>query len=203
MLQWADDSVASRPCAITLDSFIRELWNAMKKYAILLRGVTPAGKNRVPMAELRASLSDAGLLDVQTYIQSGNVIAKSTLAQSPLESLVHEVIFREIGADIAVIARTHEQLKRVMEGNPFPSSAASRTYFSLFSVPAAAHLTEELSRLEFSPDSVQVGQDALYTLYATKHSDSKFNNNFFERKLKVTATTRNFSTMSRLVELSA
>ena len=76
----------------------------MKKYAILLRGVTPTGKNRVPMAELRAALSDAGLLDVQTYIQSGNVIAKSALAQSSLESFVHEVIFREIGADIAVIA---------------------------------------------------------------------------------------------------
>ena len=175
----------------------------MKKYAILLRGVTPTGRNRVPMAELRAALSDAGLLDVQTYIQSGNVIAKSALAQSSLESLVHEVIFRKIGADIAVIARTHKQLKRVMEDNPFPSSAASRTYFSLLSVPAAARLTEELSRLDFSPDCVRVGQDALYTLYATKHSDSKFNNNFFERKLKVSATTRNFNTMSRLVELSA
>ena len=175
----------------------------MKKYAILLRGITPSGKNRVPMDILRAALSNAGLLDVQTYIQSGNVIAKSALTQSSLESLVHEVIFREIGADITVIARTHEQLKRVMEDNPFPSSAASRTYFSLFSAPAAAHLTEELARLEFSPDSVRINQDVLYTLYATKHSDSKFNNNFFERKLKVSATTRNFNTMSRLVALSA
>ena len=186
-----------------LGIFIRVRWNIMKKYAIFLRGVTPAGKNRVPMVELRAALSDAGLVDVQTYIQSGNVIAKSGLAQSFLESLVHEVIFRKIGADIAVIARTHEQLKIVMEGNPFPLIAAPRTYFSLLSGPSAAHLTNELSRLDFSPDSVRVGQAALYTLYATKHSDSKFNNNFFERKLKVSATTRNFNTMSRLLELGA
>ncbi len=172
----------------------------MKKYAIFLRGVTPTGKNRVPMADLRAALSDAGLLNVQTYIQSGNVIAKSTLAQSAIESLVHEVILREIGADIVVIARTHEQLREVMKGNPFPISGVSRTYFTLFSTPPAPHLLEELSRLEFSPDRVLVGQDALYTLYATKHSDSKFNNNFFERKLKVSATTRNFNTMSRLLE---
>ena len=175
----------------------------MEKYVILLRGVTPTGKNRVPMAELRAALSNAGLLDVHTYIQSGNVIAKSTLIRSSLESLVHEVIFHEIGADIAVIARTHEQFQRIMENNPFPLSAASRTYFSLFSVPAATHLIKELSRFKFSPDSVRIDQDALYTLYATKHSDSKFNNNFFERKLKVSATTRNFNTMSHLVELSA
>lgn len=175
----------------------------MKKYAILLRGVTPTGKNRVPMAELRAALGNAGLVDVQTYIQSGNVITQSALAQTPLEALVHDVILREIGADIAVMARTHAQLKHVMQGNPFPASAAARTYFSLFSAPAAAHLVEELFRLDFSPDNVQLGPDALYTLYATKYSDSKFNNNFFERKLKVQATTRNFNTMSRLVELSA
>lgn len=175
----------------------------MKTYAILLRGVMPSGKNRVPMAELRAALGNAGLLEVQTYIQSGNVIAKSALDQAPLESLVHEVILREIGADIVVMARAHGQLKRVMEGNPFPSSAAARTYFSLLGAPAAAQLCEALSRLDFSPDKVHVGQDAIYTLYATQHSDSKFNNNFFERRLKVSATTRNFNTMSRLVALCA
>jgi uncharacterized protein (DUF1697 family) len=48
----------------------------MKHWAIFLRGVAPSGKNRVPMAELRAALGDSGLLDVRTYIQSGNVIAK-------------------------------------------------------------------------------------------------------------------------------
>lgn len=175
----------------------------MKNYAIFLRGVTPTGKNRVPMAELRAALSNSGLSDVHTYIQSGNVVAKSALDQMSVQALVHDVIAREIGADIAVIARTHDQLKRVMEGNPFPLSAASRTYFSLLAVLPTVHLVGELSQLDFSPDSVRIVNDAIYTLYATKHSDSKFNNNFFERKLKVAATTRNFNTMSRCVELSA
>jgi len=175
----------------------------MKHYAIFLRGVTPTGKNRVPMAELRAALSDAGLLDVRTYIQSGNVLAKSALDRSALQALVHEVIARDIGADIAAIARTHEQLKRVIAGNPFPLSAAARTYFSLLAVPPAAHLAAGLSQLDCSPDTVRVVGDAIYTLYATKHSDSKFTNNFFERKLKVAATTRNFNTLSRCVELSA
>ncbi len=90
-----------------------------------------------------------------------------------------------------------------MEGNPFPSSAASRTYFSLLEAPPDARLAEDLSRFDFSPDSVWVVNDTIYTLYATKHSDSKFNNNFFERKLKVASTTRNFNTLSRCVELSA
>lgn len=175
----------------------------MQNYAIFLRGVTPTGKNRVPMVELRSALSNAGLLDIQTYIQSGNVVAKSRIDQSSIQSLVHQIIAREIGADIAVIARTHDQLKHVMEDNPFPLSAASRTYFSLLAAPPASHLTDDLCQIDFSPDGVKVIGNTIYTLYATKHSDSKFNNNFFERKLKVTATTRNFNTMSRLVELSA
>ncbi|OQX14036.1 MAG: hypothetical protein BWK76_15260 [Desulfobulbaceae bacterium A2] len=173
----------------------------MKTYAILLRGVTPTGKNKVPMAELRAALTEAGLLDAQTYIQSGNVIAKSRLDHAAVQSLVHEAVVRKIGADVAIIARTHEQLCRVMEQNPFPTEVASRTYFSsLASMPTPA-LLHELLQIDFSPDAVQVIDDTIYTLYATKFSDSKFNNNFFERRLKVVATTRNFNTMSRLLRL--
>lgn len=175
----------------------------MKTYAILLRGVTPTGRNRVPMAELRIALAEAGLRDVRTYIQSGNVIARSGLDQAAVEALVHEVIARAIGADIAILARTHAQLKYVMAHNPFPPEAASRTYFSLLAANPSAPLVEELRRLDFSPDDVRIVGSVIYTLYATKLSDSKFHNNFFERKLKVAATTRNFNTLSRLVELSA
>ncbi len=84
-----------------------------------------------------------------------------------------------------------------------PIAAASRTYFSLLASSPTAPLVQELCQVSFSPDEVRVTSNAIYTLYATKHSDSKFNNNFFERTLKVTATTRNFNTMPRLLELSA
>lgn len=178
------------------------LRNAMKTYAILLRGVTPTGKNRVPMADLRVALTGAGLIDVQTYIQSGNVVAKSQLDQTAVQSLVHGVIANEIGADIAVIARTHQQIKSVMEASSFPQEAAARTYFSMAASTPSSSLVDDLRQLNFSPDAVEVIGSAIYTLYATKHSDSKFNNNFFERGLKVSVTTRNFNTMSRLLELS-
>jgi uncharacterized protein (DUF1697 family) len=175
----------------------------MNTYAILLRGIMPTGKNKVPMATLRAVLADAGLLDVQTYIQSGNVVARTGADRDPLQSLVHEVIAREIGANIEVIARTHQELKDILAGNPFPADAASRTYFSLLASAPATPLAGEFSRFSFAPEEVKLVGSTIYTLYATKFSDSKFNNNFFERKLKVMATTRNFNTLSRLVELSA
>jgi len=175
----------------------------METFAILLRGVMPRGRNRVPMAELRAALSRAGLQDVQTYIQSGNVVARSRRDPAGIQALVHEAIAREIGADIAVIARTHRQLRDVLEGNPFPRADAAPTYFSLLASEPAAARVDQLRRVDVSPDFVEVAGDMIYTRYATKLSDSKFTNNFFERKLKVVATTRNFNTLSRLVELSA
>lgn len=175
----------------------------MKTYAILLRGVTPIGKNKVSMAALRTALTSAGLLDVQTYIQSGNVIVKSTANRESLQSWVHEVIAKEIGAELEIIVRTHRELKAVLDDNPFPLDAASRIYFSLLASSPTPSLLEAFHRLNFAPDEVKVVENTIYTLYATQHSDSKFNNNFFERKLKVVATTRNFNTLSRLVELSA
>ena len=182
---------------------LRSINERMKTYAIFLRGVTPTGKNRVPMAELRTALARAGLSEVQTYIQSGNVVAKSRLGLPGVESLVHETIKRDIGADIAVLARTHEQMETIMKQNPFPKTTASRTYFTLLSsMPNSSRLGDFLA-IDFSPDKVKVMGNSIYTLYATKYSDSKFNNNFFERKLMVSATTRNHNTMSRLLELSA
>jgi uncharacterized protein (DUF1697 family) len=78
----------------------------MKTYIILLRGVMPTGKNKVPIALLRAALEKAGLKNVRTYIQSGNVVAESSLSQSRIEKLVHDVIKKRFGGDIAVLART-------------------------------------------------------------------------------------------------
>jgi uncharacterized protein (DUF1697 family) len=175
----------------------------MKTYIVLLRGVTPTGRNRVPMDRLRAALDEAGLRDVRTYIQSGNVIARSDLDREGIQRLTHDTIAKKIGADIMVIARSPEQFRRVMARCPFPEKISSQLYFSLLASRPSAAAVRELRRIEFAPDEVQVIGDTIYTRYATRLSDSRFHNNFFERKLKVAATTRNFNTMTRLIALSA
>jgi len=175
----------------------------MNTFVVLLRGVMPYGRNKVPMADLRTVLSEAGLGDVQTYIQTGNVVAKSELSRTDVETLVHEAIKENIGAQIPAIARTAEQFRVIFEQNPFASADSSRVYFSLLQeCPSKANL-EKFLLTDVSADTVRIIDATLYTRYNTKHSDSKFNNNFFERQLKVTSTTRNFNTMSKLVELSS
>lgn len=176
---------------------------AMNTYVVLLRGLTPRGRNKVLMPPLRAALIEAGLGNVQTYIQSGNVIAQSNLSRAKLERLVHDVIEKKFGGDITVIARTAAQFKNAAHHNPFVHGDRSRLYFTFLARLPEADLIETFPAVDFSPDQVRIVDDTVYTLYATKYSDSKFNNNYYERKLKTPATTRNFNTVTRLIELSS
>lgn len=155
------------------------------------------------MAPLRTALTKAGLKDVRTYIQSGHVIASSELTQAALETLVHEIIRRSLGGDIAVVARTAGQLARIVKRNPFADADGARLYFTLLATAPDKKLLKALLSTDFSPDQVRFVNNTVYTQYATKHSDSKFNNNFFERKLKARVTTRNLNTMVDLVALAA
>lgn len=91
----------------------------MNAFVILLRGITPSEKNMVLMAPLRVALEKAGLKDVRTYIQSGNVVARSNLPIIELERLVHKIIHRNFGGDIDVLARTPDQLSEILKHNPF------------------------------------------------------------------------------------
>ena len=174
----------------------------MNTFVILLRGITPTGKNKVLMAPLRATLTKAGLKDVRTYIQSGNVIALSSLTLIELEKLVQEVIHKNFGGDIAVLARTPDQFSKILKHNSYKEEDRRRLYFSLLSTEPDKKLLKEFLSTDFSPDQVGYVGNTIYTLYATKHSESNFNNNYYERKLKVTATTRNFNTMTKLVTMA-
>lgn len=63
----------------------------------LLRGINVGGKNKIKMAELREVLADAGLGNVRTYIQSGNLIFDSSQDAPSLESLLKRSIQQEFG----------------------------------------------------------------------------------------------------------
>ncbi|MCL2658044.1 MAG: DUF1697 domain-containing protein [Betaproteobacteria bacterium] len=174
----------------------------MKKQIILLRGVTPTGKNKVPMALLRVALEEAGLENVRTYIQSGNVLASTGLEQSATERLVHEVIKNKFGGDLVVFARSPAYFKHALQQNPFKSADTGKLYFTFLAARPDAVLLQNFLAPGYAPDKIEVIGDIAYIVCATRYSDSKLNNAFIERKLKVSATTRVYNTLAKLVELS-
>lgn len=174
----------------------------MTKYIVLLRGVTPTGKNRVPMAELRQLLTDNGFLNVQTWIQSGNVILKSELPMEETAVKVNKIIKENIGADLKIIVKTPAQVETVLDGNPFGEGHdISHIFFTLFNKLPDENLIITLQAQDFGNDKFVFTPNAIYLFIPGSAAETKLNNNFIERKLKIDATTRNFNTLSKLIDL--
>ena len=83
----------------------------MQIYIALLRGINVGGHKKVPMTELRDLLSNSGFQNVQTYIQSGNVVFQSSKNVSTLEKEIQKLIFNHFGFDVSVIVKTDDELQ--------------------------------------------------------------------------------------------
>jgi uncharacterized protein (DUF1697 family) len=172
-------------------------------YVGLLRGINLGARNRVAMADLRALVEDLGGEDVQTYVQSGNVVFGSDLAPANLEQALAERISRALGLDIAVLVRTGAQVASLVAGNPFLASGAE---------PAALHVTflasapdrdlgKRLGERDFAPDELRVARSEVYLHCPKGYGRSKLSNAYIEKQLAVPATTRNWRTVTALAEL--
>jgi uncharacterized protein (DUF1697 family) len=175
----------------------------MKTYIILLRGVMPAGKNKVPMAQLRKVLAEAGFGNVRTFIQSGNALVDTELPAKEVEKRVRELIKKCIGPDLVVMARKGEQLQKVLDNNPFKKGYdISRVFFVTFKDrPADAKIKSILSE-DFGSDKIAVKGAAAYLYIPDSVARSKLSTNNLEKRLGVSATMRNFNTMNKLIAMS-
>lgn len=174
----------------------------MTEFALFIRAVTPMGKNRVPMPELRKHLAKLGLKDVRTYISSGNVLLKTDLSKSEIEDLVQSLIKKKFGGDLPVVAVRISELKRMVKKNPFPPDPPKEVYFVfLKNKPAAAKL-KSFTKLVEPPDEVVVSGSLVYQRVPDKYHQTKVHNGFIEKTLGVIATTRVSRTVERVVELS-
>ena len=84
----------------------------------LLRGINLGSKNRIGMPALREALEAAGFDDVRTYVQSGNIVLGTDLTPTRLADRCHKVIADTFDLDIAVVARTRDELAEVVDRNP-------------------------------------------------------------------------------------
>ena len=175
----------------------------MNTFIVLLRGVTPNGKNRVPMVQLRQFLSeDKAFENVQTWIQSGNVILDSELPATAIAEKVNTIIKENIGADLKIIVKTPSEIQTALANNPFGNGYdISRVFFTLFNNIPDEKLVSVLQSQDFGEDKFIFTPHAIYLFIPGSAAKTKLNNNFLERKLKIDTTTRNFNTLSKMVEL--
>jgi uncharacterized protein (DUF1697 family) len=171
----------------------------------LLRGVNVGGRAKVPMGELRSVFAALGHTDVVTYIQSGNVVFRSAGGtEKELVSGIERQIADAFGLEVAVTLRAPGELAAIVAGNPFLTGGDDpKTLHVAFldRAPAPKELAE-LDPDRSPPDEFRVLGREVYLRYPNGSGRSKLTIDYFERRLGVRATARNWNTVTKLLALS-
>jgi uncharacterized protein (DUF1697 family) len=167
------------------------------RYAALLRGINLGSRNRVAMPALRELFEAMGFTDVETYVQSGNVVFSAT--SKPQAAAIVKRIEKDLKATSPVLLRSAAELKKLVAGNPF---GAADTHVTLLEdKPTAANL-KGIADITFPPDKFKVVGRDVYLHCPNGYGRSKLNNAFWEKKLSTVATTRNWKTITALHDLT-
>jgi len=135
------------------------------RYVALVRGINVGGRNKVSMADLRATLEAAGLRAVSTYIQSGNVLFESDAPRGSLEDHIETAIKGHFGVPIIVVVRSHQQLRRVVERAPAGFGKKPDTYHSdalFLKAPLTSGQAMRIVELRDGVDQAWPGTGVLY-----------------------------------------
>jgi uncharacterized protein (DUF1697 family) len=157
------------------------------------------------MAELRTLLTDAGYKDVRTYVQSGNVVLGSPAKPAEVERDLRPLISERFGFDVPVVVRSRRQLKRVIELDPIDDAAGDPKRYQVtfladkLPVDAATRFQE---RMIESERFVVRGRE-IYTWHPEGVARSKLAGAIADKGLGITATARNWTTVTTLLDMAS
>jgi len=170
----------------------------------LLRGINVGRHKKIKMAELRELYQSMGLTNVQSYIQSGNVVfcAPEQNAQE-LSSLIQTAIYKKYGFEVSVLMRQETDLLALAEHKPSHFDVAKAIYICFSSQDFSTIDLDCLKPYCKNGECYEPQGKQLYLYYPNGYGKSKLNNNLIESKIKCIATTRNWNSLLRLKSLMA
>ena len=173
------------------------------KYIAILRGINVGGHRKILMADLKKLLSNTGLKEITTYIQSGNVLFESHESKENIEAIITNVIQDNYGFDVPVIVIPVTIFKQLPQLNPYlDSTSVEKMHVTFLKELPTQESVKHMKTFNYVPDQFIIKDQAVFLHIEDKYHKSKLSNNFFEKHLKVTATTRNWKTVMKLIELS-
>jgi uncharacterized protein (DUF1697 family) len=178
----------------------------MTTYISLLRGINVGGQKKVSMKDLKSVYESLGFINVATYIQSGNVVFQSQLKDELLIcKKIQKQILELFGFNVPVMIRDLDKFKSIRSINPFKSLNeldSKNLYVTfLFELPESNN-SELFNKSDFLPEVFHFNGTEIYLNCVNGYGKTKLDNNFFERKLKVKATTRNLRTINELIKIA-
>ena len=160
----------------------------------------------IKMEALRQLYVSLGYDDVQSYIQSGNVIFRTSETDVQiLEKTISEKILLTFGFDVQVLALTVDELRDALENNPFVADAlkdSKKMHLTFLSAIPENSLWSSISPSDYAPDEFVHSGRIIYVHCPTGYGNTKLTTNFFEGKLKLSATSRNLKTATELLAIA-
>ncbi len=176
------------------------------RHIAILRGINVGTGRKVPMADLKKLCENLGLLNVQTYIQSGNVVFELSQPEplSEFEVRLQQAFTEAFGFDIPVLVRTSREWSESIVQNPFLKEEnvdIDRLHLTCLKEVPSLELLEKIKVFQYLPDRYEIIGKNVFVFCAAGYGTSKLVNSFFESKLKTPATTRNWKTVMKLHEM--
>jgi uncharacterized protein (DUF1697 family) len=157
------------------------------------------------MPALRDALADAGFTDVRTYVQSGNVVLSSRAKAERVARDVERLLAERFGLDIAVVTRTRDELARIVARNPLQKVAANPKRYQVTFL--AGRLDRDVVRMleaaAVKGERVAVHGREVYAWHPDGVARSKLWSALAGTRLGTTATSRNWTTVEKLLELAS
>jgi uncharacterized protein (DUF1697 family) len=166
-----------------------------------------AGHNTIKMSDLATLMKETGFKDAETYIQSGNIIfsGSDNLSKTEITSKIEEAIFRKLGQTISAIVRTEKEMREEVSLNPFLSEKdfdpAKMAVLFLTDKPSADQIAK-VANIGYPPDKFQISGSEIFIYCPNGFGRTKLYTNFFEKKMKVTGTARNWKTINTILEIA-
>jgi uncharacterized protein (DUF1697 family) len=177
----------------------------MGTYVAMLRGINVGARNKIRMTDLDALFVGLGHTGVVTYIQSGNVVFESRSRNaSALADGIEARITRDLGLDVRVLVRTRAEVETVLRTNPFLETGAdpARLHVTFLADAPDPTRVSAVEDYDAGVDEFRVLGREVFLHCPDGYGNTKINNGFFEKRLKAIATTRNWNTVTKLVELA-
>lgn len=172
----------------------------MKKYIAFLRAINVGGTTIIKMTDLKKMFESFGLDNVQTYIQTGNVIFESSETHaSRLEDQIERQLEKALGKPIKVFVRTMREVARIVEDCPFDPEGGETVHVVILGKKPGKKNIAELEALRSEADDFAAEGKQAFNLRHDREA-SIFTNTLIEKVLGVPGTTRNLTTIKKIAE---
>jgi uncharacterized protein (DUF1697 family) len=171
-------------------------------WVALLRGVNLGARNKVPMVHLRKLMEAAGYGDVQTYIQSGNVLfTKQAKDRAALARKLESMIEDEFDVSSRVALRSFAELRKIAAARPFGKDTSDMHVSFLLDKPKPAAV-KAMRELDIAPDEIKVVGEEVFVKLPNGVQGAKLGGAQLEKTIGVPGTMRTFRTVAKLAEMA-